>query len=108
MAVNNTTVLWERPKNFTTFTDFMTEYPHNVLLEGWYGPALLMTVFAILMTNMVLQGFNAKKAFAASSFITFILSVFFAVLDIVGPVTWIISLLMVVAGALLNRQGDQV
>lgn len=107
MAINNTSVLHERPSNFTTFTDFVTEYPHNILMDGLYGPALLAVIFTIAMVNLSVRT-DSKRAFVASSFITFIAATLGAALDIVGGVSWLITVLMVVIGTLLNRGGDRV
>jgi len=83
--------------------DFFFQTP-NQLTGGIYGLILVTTIFAISFLSM--QRFGVSNAATASGFITFIVSVIFAVFGIVSSQTVIAAAVIVVVGVALAN-GDR-
>ena len=61
----------------------LTQLVNTELMDGYFGTGILITVFIITMGAFIVATGHAGKAFAASSFIIFALSLLLRALDLI-------------------------
>jgi hypothetical protein len=88
------------PSNVTEPSGFFLEYTHTVTGSLW-GYLILLAVFSI--SFLALSNYNSRKAFAASSFTTFVSTVILANFQVVGGFAFTLTALLVVLAILVNR-----
>lgn len=71
----------------------------NSQAHGWMGIMLLISIFFIIM--LVLKNYESKRAFAAASFITTIVSIFLVWIGFVQLFFTIVLVIMTAGSALL-------
>jgi len=87
--------LYDPPTNVTTATDMIGWL--NSTTSLWLFQGILGSVFVISLVSMLQNQSNtASKCFAASSFITMLLSVLARTLDLIP--TWFMSIWIVMVG----------
>lgn len=99
----NTTLEYARPENVTGASDFFINYTSTITM-GWWGYGILLAVFSI--SYLSLSTYNPRKAFAASSFTTFVSTVILSAFGVVGGYVFTLTALMVVASILINQDGS--
>jgi len=96
---SNLTVL-----NDTNFT--VTLRALNGLSSGWFGLTMLFVVFVVSFMGLSMRfGVSTMRAYAAASFVTFLVCLPLAGLGLVGGVVfWVVvaNLLLAVAGAWMS------
>ncbi len=104
--VNDT--LYPMPGNETLSgpAQFFLGYP-NEILGGIFGPGILSFIF-VASFLILLKSTNARQAYGASSFITFLIAtvmspIAFNGLYLIPNNVWIITLVMMVVGVVWNR-----
>lgn len=98
----NTTPLYERPTNVTGFNDFFFTYANNTLFPGVWSEMILVIVFSI--TFLSLMDFGIRRPFAASTFLTWVTSVFLFVIGIAGSIEVTVTGIIFLVSLLINRQ----
>jgi hypothetical protein len=91
---------YRHPSNVTEPSGFFLEYTHTVTGSLW-GYLILLAVFSI--SFLALSNYNSRKAFAASSFTTFVSTVILANFQVVGGFAFTLTALLVVLAILVNR-----
>jgi len=103
--VSNVNTTFDYPMNFSNGTAItgiggIFEYAQYVT-DGMFSAGILLMIF--LMSFGIGMVTGMKKALAASSFITFIFSVYFVRLDMVNPIVPIVLLFIAIIGALGSK-----
>jgi len=93
---------YEHPTEVTDPSGFFLDYTHTVTGSLW-GYLILLAVFSI--SFLALSNYNSRRAFAASSFTTFVSTVVLANFQVVGGFAFTLTALMVVLAILVNRDG---
>lgn len=101
---------FEYPTNFSngtavidpgTFTQFM-----HYATDGWFAYGFLFVIFMVLSGIFLVAGI--KRSLAASSFITFIFSIYFWRLDMVNPILCFAFILLAIVAALGAKEEGQI
>jgi len=83
--------------NMTSGTDFtgILRFGNDVT-NGWFGPMLLIGVFAVIFLSMISIKIDPSKAYASAIYITLLFSI---VLRVIGVLTdmWMIIIIVCVA-----------
>lgn len=77
-----------------TFVDLMSY--SNTVSDGWMGIGMLMAIFIIFFTTLL--GFSPLRAFSTSSFITAIIAILFAGMQIISVQVLVITIILFSAG----------
>lgn len=95
----NKTLLFERPENIGTPTNFFIDYL-STITDGAWPIGLTFMTFAIVYLN--LNDYNPRKAFGAASFASFIITTGLVALGAFESSALIIAILLVVIGVIIN------
>lgn len=91
---------YDRPTNVTGAPDFFFTYLSGQS-GGVWGYLILLMVFSI--SYLALSEYNARQAFAGSSFITFITTVLLLPFEVVSSYALLLTGLAVVMALVINR-----
>jgi hypothetical protein len=98
---------YEYPTNFSngTVVDGIGSFVQyaDYITEGWLALGFLLIIF--MMTMAVGSMMSVRKTLAASSFITFIFSIYFMRLGMVNPIV-VFGLLVLVIVGVLGSKGE--
>jgi len=67
------------PENITKFSDLMVW--SNSVVDGWFGIGTLLLLFAVVFISTI--QFGAKKAFAISSWVSFLLGIMYFAIGVI-------------------------
>ena len=84
----------------------LTQLVNTNLMDGFFGDLMLITIFAISFMALVSVTGNSLKAFATSSFITFIMSIFLRGINLVQDQMIYISLAILVISVIFLIRSD--
>ncbi len=98
---------WDYPTNFSNGTTVenlgtLMQYA-NYVAEGWLAYGFLLIIFMMSFGVGALSG--SRKALLASSFITFIFSVYFLRLDMINPALVFVLIIGIIVGMLGAKEG---
>ncbi len=101
---------FEYPSNFSNGTAVeslgtMIQYA-DYASGGWLAYGFLIIIFVLTFTMSSLL--SSKKGLLASSFITFVFSIYFLRLDLVNPIVVFVLILMMIVGALGSKSEGQI
>jgi multisubunit Na+/H+ antiporter MnhB subunit len=97
--VNKTELLFSRPENIGTPTNFFIEYLATIT-DGVWPIGIAFLSFALVYLN--LNDYNARKAYGAASFVNFVVTTALVALGAFDSGALIIAILMVVIGVVIN------
>ena len=92
-------------ENITGMLDFMTKVD-TAFLGGWGGIMILVVVFMLSLIYFNSSTESAGKAFIASSFIVFILSLLLKAAGLIPDLALWVALIMAAAAVAFAKQSD--
>jgi len=92
-------LLFSRPENVATPTGFFIEYV-GTLTDGVWPIAITFVAFSLVYLR--LNDYNPRKAYAAASFVSFVVVTLLVALGAFNSQALIIALLMVVLAVVIN------
>ena len=78
--------------NSTSYLQFIREVD-GVLMGGWLGPMFLIGLSAVLFMSFQFSTGDPAKSFTATAYLSFLISLFMAALDLLPPVAIFITLI---------------
>lgn len=97
-------LLFDRPENIESASNFFFDYLVTVT-DGAWPVAITFMFFSIVYLN--LSDFNAKKAYAAASFVNLVLTTLLVALGAFSSQALVISILMVIIAVVVNGGGNR-
>ena len=96
-------MVWYDWPNATNIINGTTDYINyvNTSVSDWMAPAFLFVIW--LVTYGVSLGTGIKKALMVSSFITFVISIYFIRMNLINPVITFGLLVLTIVGAILTK-----
>jgi len=96
---NKSELLFERPENIGTPTNFFIDYLGQIT-DGVWPIGITFMSFALIYLN--LNDYNPRKAFGAASFASFVVTTGLVALGAFESSALIIAILLVVIGVIVN------
>jgi len=97
--VNKSQLLFERPENIGTPTNFFIDYISQIT-DGAWPIGITFMAFAVIYLN--LNDYNPRKAYGAASFASFIVVTGLVALGAFESSALIIAIMLVVIGVIIN------
>jgi len=96
---NETELLFERPENISSPSNFFIDYLGQIT-DGVWPIAITFMTFSIIYFN--LTDFNPVKAYGAASFVSLVVVILLVALGAFESSALIIAILMVVIAVIIN------
>ncbi len=84
----------------------MIQTVNTQLMNGWFGVMILFILAGVMFMSFIFTTRDFRQSFIATSFITFLLSIMLAAMNLVGAIVVFITLMLVAASVALAQKRD--